>query len=40
MKEVHFLSEMAYKRVRVHGPLGKASLSKTQLTAPEVCAKE
>ena len=29
MKEVHFLSEMASKRVRVHGPLGKASLYKT-----------
>lgn len=29
MKEVDFLSEMASKRVRVHGPLGKASLYKT-----------
>ena len=37
MKGVHFLSEIFYKRVRVHGPLGKAS---TQLTAPGVCAKE
>lgn len=40
VKEVHFLSEMAYKSVRVHGPLGKASLYKTELTAPGVYAKE